>query len=473
MYYRLKEPWAYRGWKKTPYALQAQFGEHKLDRPHFLEKAPFMDLLYCNGEEDVNPADFSEKGRQLIENLTDAGIIESSESPMTPLESFQRYHVYPSRYIESVHWSITGKCNMRCRHCLVSAPLAHHPQLPLEDCLHIVEEMAKCGVKRVDLTGGEPLVRGDFEEIVKALTQHGITIAMIFTNASLLTEETLQKLKKHQQSPGFQLSFDGLGHHDWLRGVEGAEKQADAGLRLLQHHQIPVNAAMCIHRKNAKSLPDTAWYLAGLGVKNLRLNAPQKLGLWSEYAEEYALTEDEVWAVYRDFITEYFAHGMPIGVQLDGYFKCAQGSVKYDVGYAKNKKADSEWDQIAYCESMQYNVYISPEGLVCPCMGFSDTVLKDRFPNVLHEPLGKITLEGFYHDLVKTKVADLIARNPQCEKCEHLQSCRGGCMLESITEDGNCLVPDERCCYFHHHIGEATVRAVADAAIEKYAKKDH
>ena len=76
-------------------------------------------------------------------------------------------------------------CNFKCRHCLVSAPDAHHPQLPLSDCLHIVDEIASCGINRVDITGGEPLVRNDFEEIVKALSKYGIDIGVMFTNASL------------------------------------------------------------------------------------------------------------------------------------------------------------------------------------------------------------------------------------------------------------------------------------------------
>ena len=51
MYYRLKEPWTFRGWKKMPYALRAEYGEKKHERPLFMEKEPFMALLYCNGEE--------------------------------------------------------------------------------------------------------------------------------------------------------------------------------------------------------------------------------------------------------------------------------------------------------------------------------------------------------------------------------------------------------------------------------------
>jgi hypothetical protein len=46
-------------------------------------------------------------------------------------------------------------------------------------------------------------------------------------------------------------------------------------------------------------------------------------------------------------------------------------------------------------------------------------------------------------------------------------------MVEGITDEGDYLVPDGRCCYFHQHIGENAVRAVADAAIRKYYGECH
>ena len=101
-------------------------------------------------------------------------------------------------------------------------------------------------------------------------------------------------------------------------------------------------------------------------------------------------------------------------------------------------------------------------------MGFSDTALKEKFPSVLEHHLGDLILAGFYHDVVETKVSDLLAKNPECASCKFLRKCCGGCMIEGITDDGDYLVPDDRCCYFHKHIGEEAVRAVADAAIKKF-----
>ena len=471
MYYRLKEPWAFRGWKKLPFAIQAQYGKDKHKRPHFLQKEQFIELLYCNGVEDVNPEEFSEVGRQILQELLANDILEKSETPLPPLEKWQRYVVFPSRYLESVHWSITGKCNFNCRHCLVSAPNAHHPQLPLGDCLHIVEEIARCGIRHVDVTGGEPLVRKDFEEIVRALSDHDIDIGVLFTNASLLDAGVLDMLEKNGQHPSFQLSFDGLGHHDWLRGVKGAEKQADAAFRLLKERGYEVSVAMCIHRENRDSLRATVHYLADLNVVSLRLNAPQELGLWKQYSKEYALTEDEVWDIYRAYIPRYFEDGMPVDIELDGYFSGKKGATGYQVPYVHHADPNGDFSKYPYCESIRYNAYISPEGLLAPCMGFSDTALKDKFPSVLAEHLGDLSLDSFYHDLVETKVSDLMDRNPGCASCEYLPKCCGGCMLEGITDDGDFLVPDPRCCYFHLHIGEAAVRATADSAIEKYCKE--
>jgi len=465
MYYRLKEPWAFRGWKKLPYAIQAQYGENKHTRPLFLQKAPFLDLLRCDGQKSLNLEDCSLEGRKTINELLTEGYLEQSAEPLPALASWQRYHLFPARYIESAHWSITGKCNFRCRHCLVSAPEARHPQLPLEDCKRIIREMAACGIRRVDITGGEPFVRADFGEIVRELTAWDIDISLIFTNASLLTEQTLELLNASGQHPSFQLSFDGLGHHDWLRGVPGAEAQADAAFRLLQKHEIPVMAAMCIHRGNRDTLRDTANYLASLGVHSLRVNAPQALGEWKQYGKEYALSMDETWDVYRRYIRDYFADGMPLGIEMDGFFSCKKGTVNYTIPYVHHAREDSNWSRLPYCESMRYNLYIGPDGRLIPCMGFGDTALAKKFPNLLEEGLGPLTLSGYYHEVVETKISDLLARNPKCDFCEHLPKCCGGCMVESITDAGDYLVPDERCCYFHKHIGEQAVRDAADAAI--------
>ncbi|MBR3248187.1 MAG: SPASM domain-containing protein [Clostridiales bacterium] len=87
---------------------------------------------------------------------------------------------------------------------------------------------------------------------------------------------------------------------------------------------------------------------------------------------------------------------------------------------------------------------------------------------MLEHPLGELTLKGFCYDMSETRISDFLEKNPECVACEHLPQCTGGCMVESMTEEGDFLVPDKRTCYFHKHIGADAVRKVADEAIKKY-----
>ena len=149
-----------------------------------------IDQMYCLPKRSQAYEDL----QKVIQELLTNNMLEVSEDVMAPLQPWQRYHVYPARHLDAVHWSITGKCNFNCRHCLVSAPDACHPQLPFEDCLKIMDQIARCGIHQVDITGGEPLVRQDYEEFFKELSQRGIFIRTFFTNASLLDDAVLDAL---------------------------------------------------------------------------------------------------------------------------------------------------------------------------------------------------------------------------------------------------------------------------------------
>ena len=465
MYYRLKEPWAFCGWKGMPYAIRAMDGTHKHDPPKFLDREAFLALLYCNGEEELVLSELPERIRRMITQMLEEDVLEQSDHRLTPLQSWQRYQVYPARYRSSVHWSVTGRCNFRCRHCLVSAPEAQHPELPLSDCLYIVDEIAACGITRVDLTGGEPLVRRDFEEIVKALSRHHIDIGILFTNASLLEESTLDMLEYYHQRPVFQLSFDGLGHHDWLRGVKGAQKQADAAFALLRKRSLTVRVAMMIHRKNRGSLRDTIHYLADYGVEDLGVNAPLPLGAWAEHFRDYALSEEETWETYREAIRWFFEDGMPLTLELDGYFWCQKGSTQYRIPYVRQSKTETDRTLIPRCESVNQYIYIGADGRLSPCMSFADTELKNIMPSVLEEHLGTLTLRGPYREVAGTSVADFLANNEECAACEHALRCWGGCMAGAMACHGDYMARDDRSCYFFRHVGEQAVRETADRAI--------
>lgn len=144
MYYKLAEPFAFRGFKRLPYAVRAERGEHVDEEPIFFDKPTFLELLHCDGEHDI--CDLSDDVREVFDDMIKAGVLIKSDNPLEPPKSYQRYKIFPCRYVDKVQWSITGKCNFRCCHCLVSAPDNRHPQPTLEQCLFTVSERNSQGL---------------------------------------------------------------------------------------------------------------------------------------------------------------------------------------------------------------------------------------------------------------------------------------------------------------------------------------
>ena len=94
------------------------------------------------------------------------------------------------REIDYLRISLTDKCNLRCRYCMPPRgvrPLRHEDILTLEEIGRVAAVMASLGVKKIRLTGGEPLVRKGVLELVKILRGlDGIQELSMTTNGILL-----------------------------------------------------------------------------------------------------------------------------------------------------------------------------------------------------------------------------------------------------------------------------------------------
>jgi len=97
------------------------------------------------------------------------------------------------RRVEYLRISVTDKCNLRCVYCM---PLEGLPWLRREELLSyeeitdIVRVMAAMGLRRLRITGGEPLVRRDLPDLVRQLAGvDGIEDIALSTNAVLLDEQ--------------------------------------------------------------------------------------------------------------------------------------------------------------------------------------------------------------------------------------------------------------------------------------------
>ena len=97
------------------------------------------------------------------------------------------------REIDYVRISITDRCNLRCTYCMPEDGIAdytsHTAILSYEEILRVAKSLARLGIKKIKLTGGEPLVRLGCIDLVRELKAiEGIEQVTITTNGVLLAE---------------------------------------------------------------------------------------------------------------------------------------------------------------------------------------------------------------------------------------------------------------------------------------------
>ncbi len=130
------------------------------------------------------------------------------------------------RQIEYVRLSVTDKCNFRCFYCLPEGfNNFEQPEhwLTFDETERVIKAFTKLGVKRVRITGGEPLVRKNVTELSARLNQlPGLDDLSLSTNASLLDRHA-QDLFDSGISR-INVSLDTL-HADRFKKITGGELQ--------------------------------------------------------------------------------------------------------------------------------------------------------------------------------------------------------------------------------------------------------
>lgn len=91
------------------------------------------------------------------------------------------------RPLRSLRVSVTGECNLRCFYCHREGLEGSGRRMEAREIGKIVEVASELGMKRVKLTGGEPLLRPDLEEVVREVSCHTEEVSMV-TNGVWLAE---------------------------------------------------------------------------------------------------------------------------------------------------------------------------------------------------------------------------------------------------------------------------------------------
>jgi len=102
------------------------------------------------------------------------------------------------RVVDYLRVSVTERCNFRCQYCMPEKPFSWVPKenlLSFEELFEFMKVAIDEGVKKIRITGGEPLLREDLDKFIKMIYDYEPSIDLAMTTNAFLLKGTAQRLK--------------------------------------------------------------------------------------------------------------------------------------------------------------------------------------------------------------------------------------------------------------------------------------
>lgn len=189
----------------------------------------------------------------------------------------------------SISFEVTRSCNARCKHCHLRGTVTDEIRATAEEYAQRCRELRPVVTM---VSGGEPLLRKDLIEIIKALKEKGRAVYITMTtNGVLFTKQKYESLREAGVDL-FSLSLDYPDErHDNFRGIPRLFNKIVQLLEEIRHLEDKAITFSCVvQRENYRDLPRMAEFAKKWGVK---LNLSTYTWLRTK-KREYMIPEDEL-----------------------------------------------------------------------------------------------------------------------------------------------------------------------------------
>ncbi len=460
-YVSLSKDYVLRGYKDFPYVLANRMNGWT----EILDRETFLLLEMCSGKIDFRTVYLTKEQKEKLERLREKEIVQFLPR-QDGIDRVQEYRRANNYFIRSIHWSVTGKCNLKCRHCYMSAPDYKYKDMSTVECLRVIEQMDLAGVPSVSITGGEPFLRDDIWTILETFSQKGIAVSHIYTNGMLLTEQIAEHLLEMGLHPSFVISFDGVDGHDWLRGKKGAGEKAANAIRMLKKHGFLVMVETAVYDGNIDCLTNTYEFLKSLGVDYWKTSLIYEAGEWKKEGRR-PVEVKKLYDAYLRIISAYVKDAAPCFIQLDGFFSClAHNPDKWNSPYIR--KPLSQTEERFCCATCRFDPYLLPHGKLLPCASMTDSEIEQDMPNLNVVTLNQIysSLDNAFFRIANMKTREILDKNTDCAKCTYRNQCQGGCRALSLIEGLGLYGHSSVLCTFFNGGYENKIKKTVEQAKE-------
>lgn len=331
---------------------------------------------------------------------------------------------------------ITYRCPLHCPYC--SNPVAasvcdassprlqggdySNSELTTKEWKRVIRQAAALGVLQMGFSGGEPVVRGDLDELVRAAREADLYSNLITSGIGLddyrlraLSDAGLDSIQLSFQADEAELADGIAGARAHRRKLDVAAKIREAG--------IPLSLNLVIHRRNIDRLSQLITMAETLGAERVELANVQFYG-WA-FRNRAALlpTREQVFRA-RDIATAAkarLAGKMEIFYVLPDYYE------------TRPKPCLNGWGQ-------RY-LTVNPFGDVLPCPTAASAIPDLRFENVLRRDLDWIWRES--ESFSRFRGTEWMPE--PCRNCPQKEIDFGGCRCQAALLTGNAANTDPVC----------------------------
>jgi pyrroloquinoline quinone biosynthesis protein E len=338
---------------------------------------------------------------------------------------------------------LTYRCPLHCPYCSNPLEMTRTDQeLSTADWKRVFSEARELGVLQLGLSGGEPLVRGDIEELAAHARALGLYTTLVTSGVGLTRARAARLKEAGLEHIQISIQDSDQAGADLIAGMK-AVPQKTAAAACVRELGFAFSINVVLHRANIEHLADIIEMAATLGADRLELANTQYYGWALENRSALMPTRDQVRAAQEiaDRAARTYRGRMRIVYVLPDYYE------------ERPKPCYGGWGNLY--------ILVTPNGSALPCHGATH-ISTLTFDNVRHHALGWVWEASPAFQAFR---GDDWMKEP-CRSCPRKTVDFGGCRCQAFALTGDATNTDPVCTL-------TPLRGIVEQAIHETASAEY